>query len=242
MKIQYFSDIHLEFGPCDLDSAEVDVVVAAGDISIGTTGLEWLSKAKYPVIYIAGNHEYYGGDMMHTLNELRVQSRLHNINFLENDIFVTGNVRFLGTTLWTDFDKQNREIMNYASISMNDYNYIGLNGYILTPEDILNIHLKSKEWLLKELEKSFDGKTVVVTHHAPTTESWHGELDSMYLYNYCNAFNKLFKRFDIDLWIHGHIHSTSDYKINNTRIVCNPRGYCDHQTVDGYSISKTVVI
>ena len=242
MKIQYFSDIHLEFGPCNLDLTDADVVVAAGDISIGTTGLEWLSRVKCPVIYIAGNHEYYGGDMINTLNELRVQTKLYNINFLENDTLVINDVRFLGTTLWTDFDNKNKEIMQYASMNMNDYNYIGLNGYVLTPEDIFNIHLKSKEWLLNELGNSFNGKTVVVTHHAPTTESWHGELDSMYLYNYCNGFDELFERFDIDLWIHGHIHSSSDYNINNSRVVCNPRGYCDHQSVDGYTIRKTIDI
>jgi len=242
MRIQFFSDIHLEFGPCELINAEADVLVAAGDISIGTTALKWLEQATCPVIYIAGNHEYYSGDIVHTLNELRIQSKVHDIHFLENNSITINDVRFLGATLWTDFDNKNKDIMEYAAVSMNDYNYIGCDGYVLTPEDILKTHEQSKKWLAKELDDQFKGKTVVVTHHAPSIRSWHGEYDSMHLYNYCNKYEEYIEHYDIDLWIHGHIHANSDYSINKTRVVCNPRGYCDHQFVDGYAINKTIEI
>ena len=241
MHLQFFSDIHLEFGPCELASSDADVLIAAGDISIGTTALEWLGQVNCPVIYIAGNHEYYGGDLIHTLNDLKIQSKLHGIHFLENEAIEIDGVRFLGTTLWTNFDNNN-EIMDYAALSMNDYNYIAYDGYVLTPEDILAIHNKSRTWLENKLGEEFNGKTVVITHHAPSTKSWYDNENSLHLYNYCNRMEELIGKNDIDLWIHGHIHALSDYMINDTRVVCNPRGYCDYQNIEGYSITRSIEI
>ena len=166
MRIQYFSDIHLEFGECEFRQTDAEILVAAGDIHTEINGLAWLAQSSCPVIYIAGNHEYYGGDLVHTLNQLAISSRQYNINFLENTCYFYRDTRFLGTTLWTSFNNINREYMEQALYCMNDYNFIRHNDRLAAPDDILKIHHASYEWLADELTKPFTGKTVVITHHA----------------------------------------------------------------------------
>ena len=242
MRIQYFSDIHLEFGDCELSLADTDILVAAGDIHTEINGLGWLAQAGCPVIYIAGNHEYYGGDLVHTLNQLESASKQYNINFLENTTFFYRDTRFIGTTLWTNFNDRNRELMEHAIYSMNDYNFICRNEQLATPVDILNIHEASYDWLENELSKPFTGKTVVITHHAPSTRSWNNAFEIDRKFTYCNEMDCFIRQYQIDLWIHGHIHFSVDYLLYNTRIVCNPRGYAGYQVIDGFSIDKVIEI
>jgi DNA repair exonuclease SbcCD nuclease subunit len=240
MRIQYLSDVHLEFGDCELPSTDADILIAAGDIHTGTSALKWLSQSSCPVIYIAGNHEYYGGDLVHTLAALRIQSKVFDIHFLENDAITLEDTRFLGTTLWTDFDNANEKIIEYAKFNMNDYNFIKNNRYLLNPEDLLQIHRESKNWLEQELKKPFHGKTVVITHHAPTLDSWHDDPDSERRYTYCSDLQKFMGKNDIDLWLHGHVHHVSDYIVNNVRVVCNPRGYYAYKEVSDFASEKTI--
>ena len=242
MRIHFLSDIHLEFGPCELPAVDADILVAAGDIHTGTEGIEWLAQAKCPVIYIAGNHEYYGGDIINTLNALRTQSKTFDINFLENDSISFSDTRFLGATLWTDFNGSDDKIMEFAAYNMNDFHCIGHGENLLMPDYLLELNEQSRKWLVSELEKPFKGKTVVITHHAPTMSSWHEDPDSDFRHTYCNDLEDITKSFDIDLWIHGHTHAVFDYTINNVRVMCNPRGYYDHHAVDGFIPDKTIDI
>lgn len=242
MQIQYFSDIHLEFGECKLSNNDADILVAAGDISTGAYATEWLAGASIPIVYIAGNHEYYGGDLVHTQKELIAASKMHNIHFLENDIFIYEEVRFLGATLWTDFNGADKELMDQAIINMNDYACIQNDNSILSPGDILKINTGTRKWLATQLETSFKGKTVVVTHHAPSIKSWNAEYEPQLKYSYCNQMDAFIKKYNIDLWIHGHIHHASDYYIGKTRVVCNPRGYYGFQPTDNFDMNKQVII
>jgi len=242
MRIQFFSDIHLEFGPCELSSVNADVLIAAGDIHTGIWGLDWLAQADCPVVYIAGNHEYYGGDIVYTLSDLRSQAADFDIHFLENDVFTINNTRILGTTLWTDFNNGSRENMDFAEWGMNDYNYISKKDVLLRSKDLLRIHQKSRQWLFAELDKPYKGKTIIVTHHAPSCKSWYGKDEIQRMYSYCNNLDDVIRNYQIDLWIHGHIHAVSDYKIGEVRVVCNPRGYHDYQTIPGFAVDKVIEI
>ncbi|MCI0400866.1 MAG: metallophosphoesterase [Gammaproteobacteria bacterium] len=242
MRIQYVSDIHLEFGPFELPKTDADVVVAAGDIGAGTNGLSWLGFTDCPVIYVAGNHEYYGGDLVYTLSRLRSEALHTHVSFLENDSVVIGNVRFLGTTLWTDFGGANAEMMEFAALSMNDYYCIRCDDKPLTAEHTLRLNEEARQWLEETLNEPFSGKTVVVTHHAPSYQSWHGAPDSPIKDSYCSDFVDLVGRYPIDLWIHGHIHCVSDYTCNGVRIVCNPRGYTGYQIVEHFDAARTIDI
>ncbi len=243
MRIQYFSDIHLEFGGCDYPVTDADIVIAAGDIGVDIEAVDWLAQAPCPVIYIAGNHEYYGGDLEYTYQRLEAACNKARIDFLENMRADLDKVRFLGTTLWTGYAGANQEIMRDAEQSMNDYHYIQKAGTPLSADKLLEIYQHSLEWLESELSHPFDGQTVVVTHHAPTLKSWYKTAEAandLRRFAYCNQLDDLIKKYSIDLWIHGHIHSVSDYYVGGTRVLSNPRGYHGHQVVENYDPCKTI--
>jgi len=240
LKIQYFSDIHLEFGAFDAARTDADVIVAAGDIGVGLQGIEWLRKFDKPAIYVAGNHEYYGGDIVHTCTAIAELTASSKVSFLENDTVEINGVRFLGATLWTDYLDGNDEVMEAAKTNMNDYQQIRCASGELTPEQLYDINWESRFWLARELDRPFTGKTVVVTHHAPTMQSWPAANAANYSATYCNRLDQLISRYDIDLWIHGHVHAVIDYKLADTRVLCNPRGYTGYQVIEGFSSTKTI--
>jgi predicted phosphohydrolase len=103
MKLQILSDLHTEFAEFSPPETGADVVILAGDIGVGLGGIEWAASQfpNQPVIYVPGNHEYYGHDI--TLIDELVKQSPENIHVLNNDAMVLNGVRFLGSTLWTDF-------------------------------------------------------------------------------------------------------------------------------------------
>lgn len=234
MNIQYFSDIHLEFGELTMPPSEADLIVAAGDIGVGTQAIEWLQRFDVPVIYIAGNHEYYGQDFAVVNARIRHAVAGTNIHFLECDSVELDGVRFLGTTLWTDYGGGNREVMDVMATQMNDYHQITFGQRNLLPTDLLEVNAQSRDWLTRSLAQPFTGKTVVVTHHAPLYTSWQADNPKEYQSAYCNDLSQLLGAHDIALWIHGHVHHRYDYTSMNTRVVCNPRGYDGYQLADGF--------
>jgi len=242
LKIQFFSDIHLEFGEFDIPATDADVIVAAGDIGVGLQGIEWLKQFDRPIVYVAGNHEYYGGDLVHTRAAIAEATAASRVHFLENAAVEIAGVRFLGATLWTDYRDGDATVMQHARQQMNDYLQIRCASRELTPEQIYDINWESRFWLARELDRPFTGKTVVVTHHAPTLRSWPYADGSNYRETYCNDLNDYFSRYDIDAWFHGHVHFVADYHQDSTRVLCNPRGYHGYQDIDDFSALKTVDI
>lgn len=242
MRIQLVSDVHLEFGECLLPATDADVIVAAGDIGVGLDGLSWLAADGRPVVYVAGNHEFYGGDLQHTLAALRAAAQGTPVRVLENERVEIGGVRFLGATLWTDFNEGDRELLAHGRLTMNDYHQITLAGLLLRPQDTVAVHGASLAWLERELAQPFPGPTVVVTHHAPTRLSWGSRTPSPVMHAYCNDLDGWLAARSIDLWLHGHIHCPSDYCINGTRVVCNPRGYQGYREVETFRADFIVEI
>ncbi len=225
MQIQLISDIHLEFSAFELPSTEADLIVAAGDISTGTQGLEWLCKLDKPVIYIAGNHEFYGLEYHETLSSLKEKSKGTNVHFLENESLILDGIRFLGCSLWTNLGGEENEHFDRLIKALNDFRKITIDDRNYSHEDFRRLHQISKEWLSSALAEPFDGKTVVVTHHAPTFWSWQDRFDDPMIYAYCNDLKSILHQHEIDFWFHGHTHYVQDYRCADTRILCNPRGY-----------------
>lgn len=242
MRIQFFSDIHLEFGPLDFPCTDADVIVAAGDIGLGVDGLLWLEAAGKPVIYVAGNHEYYEGDVVYTRQRIARAARDTGVHFLENEAVVIDGVRFLGSTLWTDLGGRDPLLLQAAARNMNDYHQIHYAAAPLVPDDTVEMNERARAWLALVLAQPHDGKTVVVTHHAPSRQSWAGPADSLFQHAYCNDLEALCARHHIDLWVHGHVHAARDYRVNGTRIVCNPRGYDGFQQIAGFDPAKIIEI
>lgn len=240
MKIHLLSDLHLECSPFPFDEeavAQADVIVLAGDICEGAGGLffaEELLAAAQPhaqVVYVAGNHEHYGQDLPKHLMELaRASRRRGRIHFLENQEAVIQGVRFLGSTLWTDFELfgddeyEVSQALYDAQNGLNDFRIIAHGGRRFTPEDSRVLHRMSVAWLEKKFAEPFKEKTVVVTHHAP---HWCGVAKrfQMHPLTVCFASHLDHLMGKSALWLHGHTHDAFDYDIEGTRVVCNPRGY-----------------
>lgn len=232
MKIQVISDVHREFGASELSFENADVVVLAGDIDLGTKGIEWAKEfiPNKPVIYLLGNHEYYKGYYPRTLNKVIECAAGSNVIVLENNSVDFGNIRFHGATLWTDFsifgDPRHYGMM--CQEKMNDYKKIRRDPSYskLRSIDTYNLHQQSKMWLQKSLESSKEFKNIVITHHAPSIKSVPDHLLSDPLTSaYTSNLEHLITEFKPLYWIHGHIHTPVRYKIDSTEIICNPHGY-----------------
>jgi predicted phosphodiesterase len=235
MRVHVLSDLHTEFENFTIPKTDADVLVLAGDIGAKLIGLEQaLVSCKIPVVYVAGNHEYYGAAIPKLTAELQELARGSHVHFLENDEFVLRNVRFLGCTLWTDFavlGLENRALaMWQAEQQMADYRLIRRSPDFsrLRPADTASLHVESLNWLKRQLELPFDGHTVVVTHHAPSAKSFNPKYQTdLVSAAFASNLEGLMAGFKIDFWIHGHTHHCVDFVQNNTRILSNQRGYPD---------------
>jgi predicted phosphodiesterase len=249
VKVQVLSDLHLEINPCDIP-VEGDVIVLAGDIHVGTAGIAW-AKTHFvgrPVVYVAGNHEFYRHLFPDLVSDLRAEADGSNVSFLENDVFVAGGVRFLGATLWTDFTLNGyarQEIsMAAAKHGLNDFRAIKkASGELLRPSDVAEAYRQSIDWLRARLEEKYEGPTVVVTHHAPCIMSTHPQqrFDSLTSAFVSNQEN-LILDYQPTVWISGHTHYCADYRIGETHLISNQRGYSDLDDTGGFDPSLVLDI
>lgn len=242
MRINYFSDIHLEFGLLKTPDNDADIIVAAGDIGIGAQGVDWLKTLNKPVIYIAGNHEFYTHEYQQTLQLIRKQCVGSNVHFLENDCFVFEGVRFLGCTLWADLFVEGDKKAEALGKTLNDFRRIQFAEKPFDVAEFCHLHQSSKTWLEQELAQPFSGKTVVITHHAPSLWSWNDSAHALKKLAYCNDMKPLLHEYEIAAWFHGHVHSPADYRIAGARILCNPRGYAGTKIVPRFDQNRVVEI
>jgi len=270
MKIQLLSDLHLEIHPhwVATPAPGADLLVLAGDVGSYQTG-SLLDDSDFglgrfsphngwptPVLFVPGNHEYDTFDFDEAHVRLRATCERLGITWLEREVLVwpPGNtgaagatvkpVRFIGTTLWTDFDALGPLATAPSAPTAN------LLAQQLKARDkafrAANYHLKKtlttrcgepfladamraqalvcQSWLTHALAQPFDGDTVVVTHFAPSLLS----ADPRYgltpgTAGFCNALDHLLPH--ARLWLHGHLHAPSDYVKNGCRVVANPLGY-----------------
>lgn len=240
MKIQIISDLHQEFGISDLSFENADLVILAGDINLGTKGIEWIKKyiPNKPVIYILGNHEYYKGTYPNTLHKIISASNDSNVTVLENNRVEINGIRFHGATLWTDFSLFGNPV-EYGMIcqyKMNDYKLIRRDPSYskLRSIDSFKIHQISRVWLEESLEESKEYKNVVITHHAPSIKSVPEFCkNDPVTAAYASDLEALITKYNPLYWIHGHIHTPINYKVGKTEIICNPHGYINEK-YNGY--------
>jgi len=231
MKIQLFSDLHIEFENFDAACDQADVVVFAGDIEIGVKGIRWLNSLGLdkPVIYVLGNHEYYKNTYPKLVAKARAEISGNNIHLLENESITIDGVHFHGCTLWTDFKLFGDPKIAGSECQqvMTDFRKIRkLPGYSkLRALDVSLIHQKSRKWLGESLTHS-TGQNVVVTHHAPSLQSAPDQYkEDIVTSAYASNMESFIAEYKPDIWLHGHMHNSSDYMVGACRVVCNPRGY-----------------
>jgi len=250
MKLQLLSDLHLEVHP-RFEAVPVpgaDLLVLAGDIGSYQTGSR-LSDALFgmerfsprhgwptPVIYVPGNHEYDNDDFDAVHARLREACAALDIQWLERETLVIDGVRFVGTTLWSDFDAlvEQRDSMTEAlkkrGKAMRAANFYlekaatTRNGQPFMAEELRAQALLCQDWLRDALAQPFDGTTVAITHFAPSLAS----ADPRYgltpgTAGFCNSLDEFLPR--AQLWLHGHLHCAFDYVKDGCRVVANPLGY-----------------
>lgn len=230
MKLLLYSDLHLEFAPfTDIPSEGYDAVVLAGDTGLSSHGLEWAAQTfSVPVVAVAGNHEFYGGEYHAVIKALqKVSAEYDHVHFLENSSVEIDGVLFCGCILWTDYNLNFTpdETMNAAGRLMNDYRRITYRDMPVKPAIFKNIHSRSLDFLFSRVPAG--GPVVFVTHHAPSAASITRRVvtDSDLQPYYASELSDRIRSRGPDLWVHGHTHDSVDYQINRTRIISNPRGY-----------------
>lgn len=241
MKIHVLADLHLEFGAYVPVPVEVDVVVLAGDIHIKGRAIPFIRNLfpNVPVVYVPGNHEYYRGALPKIDDELRAAAHSTHVHYLENEQWIFGGVRFLGCALWTNFTifgfDRRADCMDASERAVNDYALIRVNPKFrrLTPLHTAILHRQSRKWLEERLAEPFPGRTVVVTHHAPSLRSVQSRFrDDPVTAAFAEDMEEFIYSHPIDLWIHGHTHHCVDYTIGTCRVLSNQRGYADEPTKD----------
>jgi hypothetical protein len=254
VKIQLMSDLHLESQPGvrPRPAAGAELLVLAGDIGsyqqgslmtdddFGLAQFSPLRDWPVPVLYVPGNHEYDNLDFDATHARLRATCERLGIQWLEREELVLGRVRFLGTTLWADFDalalQPGRPAPGPAELlKLRHKAFRAANYYLekaaamrhgkpmLAPE-WREQALVCQAWLGAALERPFDGSTVVVTHFAPSLRS----ADPRYglrpgTAGFCNSLDHWLPQ--AQLWLHGHLHCQNDYVAHGCRVVANTLGY-----------------
>jgi predicted MPP superfamily phosphohydrolase len=202
-------------------------------------GDSWLGRVakrfKY-VVFVLGNHDYWETNISTEVAKIRSelqQQKLFNVFLLDNNFVILDGVKFLGGTLWTDFDRGNPLLMLQATDIMNDYKYIraGANYHALNTDIVAGLHARARKFILENAKRDAPGqKVVVVTHMCPSMAS----INDIYkttpescLHNFLYASNLDYELdgTEIDLWFHGHTHHACDYMLGDARVVCNPRGY-----------------
>jgi Icc-related predicted phosphoesterase len=237
MRIQIASDLHLEHLEWrfpeyrGVEPTDADVLVLAGDIANGARALELFGEWPCPVIYVPGNHEYYGSSLAQVQTEFAEKAKAFpNITVLAPGVTELGGIRFIGCTLWTDyclFGEQYRELaMTACAASLPDHTVIKVEGDIpFSPAVAREMHLRQKDWLRSRLDEPFDGKSIVVTHHAPAPGSLHAMFEKdLVSAAFISDLTDLLGT--AALHIHGHTHHSFDYDVRGTRVIANPLGYC----------------
>ncbi|WP_163559954.1 metallophosphoesterase [Halomonas sp. NO4] len=236
MRLRILSDLHLEHfdGSRELPDVEADAVVLAGDIHRHTRGLEWAAERfpDTPVLYVPGNHEFYGTCMSALRAELADTAQRLGIHLLDNTAVTLGGVRFLGTTLWTDFalyagEPEHDPTLGLieAQLLMADFRLIEQPAdEVFTPRASQALHREARAWLETELAAHDATPRVVISHHAPLPDCvplrYRGDpLSAAFASNLAALMGRM------RLWIHGHVHDPVDLERSGTRVLANPGGY-----------------
>lgn len=271
-KVNVISDIHLEFADLILPGGEV--LLIAGDACEARkikpdmyTGVmprlpQYTGPEKRPdryyrffreecakydrVLYIAGNHEHYGGKLNQTHDILRERLADCNVEVLERDTVDIAGTLFVGATLWTDLQRS-PIVEQVVKNGMNDYHSITVKEYYgnestqvnyrkLRPADTVRDFDRSRDYINLIARENPDKNIVVMTHHAPSRLSVDPLYDTPHQQEMNRAYYSdldqlILDRPNIKFWIHGHTHTNHDYQIGECRVICHPRGYYGYESI-----------
>jgi len=236
MKIQLISDTHLRTeNSFSVLNVGADVLIIAGDLAASPKiASQWLAEFRrqtdMPVVYVLGNHEYYGLNLYTGLDIYRqAVSKIEDVHLLEKEHVEIEGINFLGATLWSDLSDPMAALT--VQNALNDYEFIEKTpGEHIQPSDTHAQYLLAVNWLKEQLAEHRAEKNVVVTHHAPCWACRNTYFDydvsnRLATHGFCNRLDTLMYKHDVSLWLYGHTHVSKCFTTNGTRVISNQVGY-----------------
>lgn len=263
--IRIFSDIHLDFDlpknkkftpdilwkPEPLETDPESILILAGDLWHSKNyymfqNYSWITDIAnkfYFVIVVLGNHDFWGGSIpkeYDKFNQFLKTAQLRNVHLLQNNSLVIENstppLKFIGGTLWTNYNNGAKDCFQGAKKYMKDYKFIkqGIGFKSVSPYYLYTEHQTTKIFLENNAVKDYDEQKLwVITHHLPTMSSLPFGFNQVGMENenslYYSDLEYLISKISPTCWVHGHSHLFQHYMIDNTTIIANPRGY-PHET------------
>ena len=257
MRIQILSDLHVE---CDGNTtpplaAGAELVILAGDLApvhtrrVGDIAKRWAGADR--ILYVPGNHEYYGSDIEAGRRELARQCVEHGVTLLDRSAVTIDNVRFIGATLWTDFRLEasalgeawaHHEVGRSASDFTGAIRDRNAPDGLFTTQESARRHAEERTFIETELKKAEAAglRPIVITHHAPSPRCirpWYEK--SRLNPGFASDLDALIARYQPPLWVHGHMHDPVEEWVGATRIIANPHGY---SRVEGHTFNPAFVV
>ena len=251
-KLERLLNMYLPPDDRDKDS----ILLLAGDCMVfehyKTTGLplfRLLSKRFKQVIKVLGNHTWYGGTWWNNYKSFWSERLLpKNVTILDRDYIIIGDVAFIGATLWTSMNNRDPITMFHCERAMNDYNLIKYQAIPDGPYGSATVRISAESTVTRHEEdvafiksalnalRNTVSKHIVITHHMPSFQS----VDPIYAgdmlnHAFASDLDELILTYQPQLFVHGHTHSSCDYMIDNTRVICNPLGYHSNQLNKNYN-------
>ncbi|HEY0088214.1 MAG TPA: metallophosphoesterase [Candidatus Lokiarchaeia archaeon] len=233
MIIGIVSDIHAEFHTLHprkiILPNDLQILIIAGDLATtpelsGKIIHDIRTKTSAIILYVLGNHEYYGHELSIIDYYKKECNKTRNAFLLEKEVFKYKKTRFLGTTLWSNLSNPLDALS--AKKGLNDFNLISENGKLMTVEKYTEEFLQNRVWLKEELLKNLKMKTVVITHHSPsfltTCLEYRGDkLNACF----CSDLSNLILDYNPKIWAYGHDHYTNEQKLGKTALISHQIGY-----------------
>ena len=255
IKIQYVSDLHLEFQantdyikehPLEISG---DILIIAGDTAyLGSDNYkthpiwDYVSQNFKQVYVIPGNHEFYGGYDLSQLTDGLVGEIRNNVHYYYNSVVEHENITFIFTPLWSKISEKNKI---YCEYYLNDFKNIKCNNNKLTVEDYNKEHEKCLNFLKNAVANCKTKYKIVVTHHVPTFDlvpegDKNSELNDCFYVD----LNDFIKNSNINYWIYGHTHinRVKDKVIGKTKLICNQLGYAKSKEYKNFVNGKCIKI
>lgn len=239
MRIQIISDAHIEFhqdrGETFVNElqSDADTLVIAGDLATFHSFwvLKHLCKNYKHVLYVLGNHEYWGSSYEEVWKQLSIVSQdCPNLEILDNRVVTIEGQKFVGTTLW--FEELPRSIP-YQTMWSDFHKIQDFWKWVFVHNQ------KAQEFLYRKVNQN----SIVITHHLPmlacTADRWKKDVNTDFFV--CDMENLIISRRP-KLWIYGHTHNSFDFKFEETRFVCNPFGYLKYEENPEFDWNKIVEI
>lgn len=225
---------------------KADLLILAGDIGRVSTSrnVSTLSYAEQaadflgcPAVVVPGNHEYYRG-IFERERKFLLEADIPNVTILDRGeaYYIDGSLRILGTTLWTDYAVLGNRVqaMQEAQSQMPDHRLISnQDGSQFSPQNALSEHNKSRTWLTKKLTDDYEGKTLIVTHHAPHSSAAHpmGTTPLSPAFNSdCDDLIAAAANANVIAWIFGHHHWSQALDVGGVRLLSAQLGYPNEDT------------